>query len=87
MGVWDRIGVSDKYGHHFNDRPTDISVSSFMGQITTVFWHIAIYQHYFRISVQADILQQVLILALQEKPTNCGTKAADVLANFLAGKL
>ena len=23
----------------------------------------------------------------QEKPTNCGTKAADVLANVLAGKL
>ena len=23
----------------------------------------------------------------QEKPTNCGTKAADVLANFVAGKL
>ena len=23
----------------------------------------------------------------QEKPTNCGTKAADVLADFLAGKL
>ena len=23
----------------------------------------------------------------QEKPTNCGTQAADVLANFLAGKL
>ena len=23
----------------------------------------------------------------QEKPTNCGTKSADVLANFLAGKL
>ena len=23
----------------------------------------------------------------QEKPTNCGTKAADVLVNFVAGKL
>ena len=23
----------------------------------------------------------------RKKPTNCGTKAADVLANFLAGKL
>ena len=25
--------------------------------------------------------------SLQEKPTNCGTKAADVLTNLLAGKL
>ena len=29
----------------------------------------------------------VLEKCVQEKPTNCGTKAADVLANFLAGKL
>ena len=32
-------------------------------------------------------LQSPIWLFGQEKPTNCGTKAADVLANFLAGQL
>ena len=29
----------------------------------------------------------LLLLIIQEKPTNCGTRAADVLTNFLAGQL
>ena len=34
-----------------------------------------------------DICQPTKIRREQEKPTDCGTKAADVFANFLAGQL
>ena len=39
------------------------------------------------IAVQLTTLYRFQIIIEQEKPTNCGTEAADVLDNFLAGKI